>query len=94
MPPYPMGPAPTFGQVKDRLIQDFDCRYKKLEVNIIFEEEEFGDEEIPYIERDTDIGTVQYPAIMTDGERMNPMILRGLCNALKIDPREFGLYLG
>ena len=98
MPAYPMSPAPTFREVKDRLINDFGCQYKKLEVSVRYREEEEEEEEteasIPYFERDIESGTFQYPAVMEDYERINPTILRDICGALGIDPREFGLYLG
>ena len=95
MPAYPMSPAPTFGEVKARLINDFGCRYKKLKVHVCYTEEgEEEEEEIPYFERDVESRTVQYTTVMEDYERMNPRALRDVCSALGIDPRAFGLYLG
>ena len=81
--PYPLSQAPTFLEFRDRLISEFQCKYKQDELVFYFERT------IPNAE------LVQcVVAIDDDGERLLPSQIRSICTRLEIDTGEFGLDLG
>lgn len=83
---------PMFGEVKDRLINEFDCRYKLEGIDVHYQD---GDVKKGgyFFERDTPSGTIQYAVSMADYERIDPISIRSLCRALGIKLSKFGLYL-
>lgn len=89
--PYPMIPAILFSEFKKRLIDEFECRFKKLEETL-----DGSQYEVSYFERDVPgvNAPIQCVVTLEDDEGMLPSQLRQICARLHIDPAEFGLHLG
>ena len=77
---------PSFDEVRARLKNEFDCVFKTIN----------GDPfPINYFERIHNGKKFQCPVSFNDdSERLTPIVLRYICRRLKIDPKQFGLYLG
>ncbi len=90
---YPFAKAPTFAELRDRLVKEFNCKHIKLTANV--RDPKGTEQEIYYFERT--VNKVVIRAVgpdLKDEERVAYSVIRSLCVKLKIDPAEFGLVLG
>ena len=92
--PYPMVPAITFGEFKNRLCDEFGCSLLQLDNPL--HEIGGGEHVISYLERRMPDGDDTVRCIVTmddDEELMLPNQIRHMCACLRIFPAEFGLVL-
>lgn len=87
---YPFTQIPTFLELKDRLVSEYDCAISELE-----EQVNGDDHTIFYVERSIN-GTTKKCVIdkLDDSERITYSVIRTICTRLDIDPSDFGLPLG
>lgn len=92
---YPMIKAITFRELKERLADKFECRFKKVE-EPVRNTTDGSQYEVSYLERDVPGGKAPVQCVVTldEDERILPTQLRQICARLHIDPAEFGLHLG
>lgn len=83
---YPLTPMPSFSEIRTRLENEFNCVFKTIDG---------GPFPTRYFERIDGRKKLQCPVSFNDdNERLTPTVLRYICRRLKIDPKQFGLYLG
>ena len=80
---------PTFGEFRQRLERDFDCRY------VADEEVSVNGAQIARLERDIDDGsTRRYAVTYSEDYRLAPSVIRSICGQLHVDAAVFGLTIG
>ncbi len=88
---YPFGKAPTFGELKSKLINDFGCEFK-AETDVT---NQAGQPfKIEYFERKIN-GTVFTCTVSfeNDSDIVSLWTVQNICDRLKITPRPYGLTL-
>lgn len=90
---YPFAKAPFYGEVKQRLEKEFDCKYRKAEGKLVAPD---GTEhEVYYFERKLKDKTLRASAPeLSDKDYVLWSVLRSLCARLEVNPAAFGLDLG
>lgn len=91
--PYPMFPAPTFGELKQILIDEFDCRFiDGPRLSRRGSDESFIATYFSRTVEGREIECIFLPK--GDEERMLPDVIRYICDSLEIPKERFGLNLG
>jgi hypothetical protein len=83
---------PLFTEFRDRLLNEFECKYIQLPGAITIDD---GDPKpIFYFEREAGGEVRRYAVAIPDDERLAPSVIRSICRRLAVDPKAFGLVLG
>lgn len=83
---YPFIEWPTFGDFRQRLLDEFGCEYDEVAT--------VNGTEVGCLARAADDGTYRcYGVVYEDHERLAPSIVRSICAQLLISPKEFDLHL-
>lgn len=85
---YPMVQWITFGDFRQRLEGEFDCRYVTDE-QVSVNGTQFGE-----LERAIGGRTRRYAVSYTDEYLLAPSVVRSICAHLHVNPVEFGLTIG
>ncbi len=85
---YPMVQAPTFGEFRQRLERDFDCRY------IADGEVSINGDPIARLERDIEGSTRRYAVTYSEDVRLAPSVVRSISAQLRVDSTVFGFTIG
>ena len=85
--PYPFVRWPTFGELRQKLIDDFQCRYTEVSGSV-------NGRVYGTLERTVDGKTMRYAVPYSDGQRLAPSVVRSICAHLRVDGSAFGLTLG
>jgi hypothetical protein len=91
--PYPMSQAPTFAELKQILIDEFDCQFiEGPRVSRRGSDQSFV---ATYFSRTVDGKAIECIFLpKSDNERMLPDVIRYICESLGIPKERFGLNLG
>ena len=89
---YPMIQWPTFPEFRDRLVNEFACKYIQLPASMTINDGE--PKPVFYFEREFRDEVRRYVVAIPDDARLEPSVIRTICKRLGIDPAAFGLVLG
>ena len=88
MTAYPFMQWPTFEELRQRLLDEYGCKYVPLDGTTL------NEAAVYCLERTVDGVVKRYGVMYESDERLAPTVVRSICHRLKVDPREFGLTIG